>query len=143
MTNALFLLLYMQFSVFSKALFMKIRLILLSLSLCVVGGCAKRADSITPVTIPIAAYSNLDCAQLSQELISESNNAAFLSRKQNEAATGDAIGVFLIGVPTASITGHDREGKLAVSKGKVLSIESAIQAKGCNTPEPSATTVVQ
>ena len=94
-------------------------------------GCAKRPDAIVPVDIPMAAYSNLACPGLAQELAKEQNNLASLSKQQNQAATGDAVGVFLIGVPASSTFGGDKEGQVAVSKGKVNAIESAMKGKGC------------
>ncbi len=79
----------------------------------------------------MAAYSNLDCAALSQELKKEQANLAALSKQQNNAANGDAFGVFLIGVPMSSVTGGDKEGTISVSKGKVLSVQNTMKAKGC------------
>lgn len=103
----------------------------MSASLLAVTSCAKRPDAIVPVDIPMAAYSNLDCAGLSQELLKERSTLASLSKQQNDAATGDAFGVFLIGVPMSSTFGGDKEGQIAVSKGKVTSIESTLKSKGC------------
>lgn len=109
---------------------MKLRIVVLALTLAT-SGCAKRPDAIVPVDIPMAAYSNLDCAGLAQELVNEQNNLAALSKQQNQAATGDAVGVFLIGVPASSTFGGDKEGQVAVSKGKVNALNSSISAKGC------------
>lgn len=36
-----------------------------------------------------------------------------------QAATSDAVGVFFVGVPVGSLTGADKDGQIAVSKGKV------------------------
>ncbi|QFI65240.1 hypothetical protein EKH55_0366 [Sinorhizobium alkalisoli] len=96
-----------------------------------ISSCAKRPDAIVPVDIPMAAYSNQSCAGLAQELLKEQANLAAVSKQQNQAATGDAIGVFLIGVPASSTFGGDKEGQVAVSKGKVNAIESTIKSKGC------------
>jgi len=94
-------------------------------------GCAKRPDAIVPVDIPMAAYTNFGCAGLAQELVKERTTLASLSKQQNQAATGDAVGVFLIGVPASSTFGGDKEGQVAVSKGKVNAIESAMKSKSC------------
>ena len=109
---------------------MKIRLIVLASALALVS-CAKRPDAIVPVDIPMAAYSNQSCEGLAQELLKEQANLAAVSKQQNQAATGDAIGVFLIGVPASSTFGGDKEGQVAVTKGKVNAIESTIKSKGC------------
>jgi hypothetical protein len=105
--------------------------ILAAAALAALSSCAKRPDAIVPVDIPMAAYANQDCSQLAQELIKEQQNLAAVSKAQNDAATGDAFGVFLIGVPMSSTFGGDKEGQVAVNKGKVQAIENALKAKGC------------
>ena len=107
------------------------KLIIAASILAALASCAKRPDAIVPVDIPMAAYSGQSCAQLSRDLIKEQENLAAVSKAQNQAATGDAVGVFLIGVPMSSTVGGDKEGQVAVAKGKVLSIENSIKAKGC------------
>ncbi|GES44791.1 hypothetical protein RsS62_40430 [Rhizobium dioscoreae] len=79
----------------------------------------------------MAAYSNLDCAGLTRELNTEQGKLTALSKDQNNAANGDAFGVFLVGVPMSSVTGGDKEGLISVTKGKVLSIQNTMKAKGC------------
>ncbi|WP_321504027.1 hypothetical protein [Breoghania sp.] len=96
--------------------------------------CAKRPDAIVPVDIPVSAYSNLSCAKLTAELKAEQARLESLKVAQNSAATGDAVGVFLIGVPTSSVFGGDKEGQVAVSKGKVISIRSTMAHKRCVAP---------
>ncbi|MES0130929.1 hypothetical protein [Mesorhizobium sp. M0029] len=43
---------------------------------------------------------------------------AVISNQQNKSATGDALGVFLIGVPIASMSGGDHEAEIAFLKGR-------------------------
>ncbi len=93
--------------------------------------CARRPDAIVPVAIPADVYMAMSCTRLASELVNEQTKLAALSSAQNSAATGDAVGVFLIGVPASSVFGGDQEGNVAVSKGKVLAIESARLAKKC------------
>lgn len=107
------------------------KIILTAAILAAASSCAKRPDAIVPVDIPMAAYGNQDCQQLAQELIKEQQNLAAVSKAQNDAATGDAFGVFLIGVPMSSTFGGDKEGQVAVNKGKVQAIENALKSKGC------------
>ncbi len=109
---------------------MRIRYVVLAAALAA-SSCAKRPDAIVPVEIPMAAYSNQSCQGLALELIKEQKTLASLSKQQHDAATGDAMGVFLIGVPMSSTFGGDKEGQVAVSKGKVTAIESSLKAKGC------------
>jgi hypothetical protein len=93
--------------------------------------CAKRPDAIVPADIPMAAYTGSSCPTLATELVKEQENLAALSKAQNQAATGDAVGVFLIGVPASSTFGGDKEGQVAVSKGKVQAIQNAMRSKNC------------
>lgn len=73
----------------------------------------------------------MDCKTLTAELETERTKLSALSQAQNEAATADAVGVFLVGVPAASLTGNDNEGEIAVSKGKIVAIEANTQRRGC------------
>ena len=107
------------------------RKIIAAFVLLPLAACAKRPDAIVPTEIPMAAYSNLDCGGLSKELQSEQGKLTALSKQQNNAANGDAFGVFLIGVPMSSVTGGNKEGDISVAKGKVLSIQNTMKAKGC------------
>jgi hypothetical protein len=107
------------------------RLFTVGLSALMVASCAKRPDAIAPASIPFEAYTGQSCDELALALIAEKQNLAALSSSQNSAATGDAVGVFLIGVPLSSVSGGDQEGNIAVSKGKVQALEAARLSKSC------------
>jgi hypothetical protein len=49
-----------------------------------------------------------------------------LTRQQNNAATADAVGVFLLLVPAGSVFGGNVEGELAQAKGEVMALERAV-----------------
>ena len=100
---------------------MKKLMILTALCLSVTA-CAKRPDAIAPVGLG-DAYAGTSCSQARADLVSEKANLDALSAAQNQAATGDAIGVFLILVPVSTLTGADKEGEIAASKGKILALE--------------------
>jgi hypothetical protein len=110
---------------------MKWKLSTLAMAAVALSACAKRPDAIAPVAYPIQAYGNSNCQQLASEYATEKKVLAEQSTAQNQAANGDAMGVFLIGVPTSSLTGGDQEGKISVTKGKILAIEAALASKGC------------
>lgn len=88
--------------------------------------CAKRPDAIAPVALG-DAYSGSSCSQARADLLTEKANLEALSAAQNQAATGDAIGVFLVLVPVSTLTGSDKEGEIAASKGKILALERRLQ----------------
>lgn len=106
-------------------------------------GCAKNPESISPMAMPVNAYSGLSCEQLAAEIQRSSYALASVEAQQRQAVTGDAIGVFLIGVPTSSLTGGDKEGLVAQHKGEVIAIQAAQRRQGCPaTPYAAPVTTV-
>ncbi|AKI00950.1 hypothetical protein IMCC20628_02251 [Hoeflea sp. IMCC20628] len=107
------------------------RLAIILTIVLIAAGCAKRPDAIVPTSISSDIYTALDCKQIGDELARETQTLTTLSRAQNDAATGDAFSVFVIGVPLASAAGGNKEGLIAVSKGKVQALEGAKLRKSC------------
>jgi hypothetical protein len=92
-----------------------------------VGACAKSPDAIVPVSMA-GAYDDVSCKKASTILAQERSTLATLSAQQESAVTGDAVGVFLLGVPMSSVSGQDVEGSIAASKGKILALEARLQS---------------
>lgn len=87
--------------------------------------CAAGPESIAPVAME-NAFAATSCRDAANMLNTERPILAALEQRQRNAATGDAIGVFLILVPISSLTGNDVEGEIAASKGKVLALEARL-----------------
>lgn len=104
-------------------------LIAVSAAALSLAACAKSPDSIAPVSMG-NAFAGLPCAQAAADLNAERTTLAALEGKQRGAVAGDAVGVFLIGVPVSSLTGGNVEGQIAASKGKVISLESRMKSCG-------------
>jgi hypothetical protein len=98
-------------------------------ALLIIAGCAKGPDAIAPVSMG-NAFQATSCTQAREMLVIERQKLAGLSASQRGAVAGDAIGVFLIGVPVSSLSGNDMEGDIAASKGKVLALENRLSV-GC------------
>jgi len=94
-------------------------------------GCAKNPDAIVALNMPANAYAGLSCQQLAAEHRRSSDALASVSQQQRQAATGDAVGVFLIGVPVSSLSGGNKEGLVAQHKGEIVAIEGAMRAGNC------------
>lgn len=90
--------------------------------------CAKSPSAIAPVSMG-NAFAGVSCQQASADLAAERQNLTALEDAQRGAVAGDAIGVFLIGVPMSSLSGGDKAGDIAASKGKVLALEARL--RGC------------
>ncbi|TGQ80666.1 hypothetical protein EN850_14255 [Mesorhizobium sp. M8A.F.Ca.ET.207.01.1.1] len=69
-------------------------------------GCATPPEKIAGIP------NSRPCTQADRERL------AVTSNQQSKASTGDALGVFLIGVPVASMSGGDHEAEIAILKGR-------------------------
>jgi len=103
---------------------MKIQLT--ALTAAILAGCAQSPDAIAPIALG-NAYAASPCSSARAMLATETATLTSLSAEQRNAVTGDAIGVALTGIPLSSLTGGDREGKIATSKGKILSLEQRLR----------------
>jgi hypothetical protein len=92
----------------------------------VIAACTSRASSVAPTAIPSANYKGMSCEETKTALDQKTAKQIALSRSQNNAATADAIFVFLTLLPLASIFGGDKEGELAQAKGEVLALQGAV-----------------
>lgn len=104
---------------------------LLIVSLIFVSACAKAPEDIAAVNIDEGQYRSYSCSQLKAKELALKQELENLSAKQNATKKGDAWGVFLIGMPTASMAGNDQETDIAVTKGKIQAVETQKLRKNC------------
>ena len=95
-------------------------------------GCASRPDAIAPADVSATEYQGLNCSQTTSLLSEKRNALTEAERQQNRAATGDALGVFLVLVPLGTVFGEDNEGVVAQYKGEVAALERAL-AMNCTS----------
>lgn len=105
-------------------------------------GCAALPDSIEPSYVSPITYRNLECGQLFDE--SQRLRSAYLvaARKQEDANTGDALGVLLVGLPAASLAGYNVAPDIARLKGEHEALHRVVLEKRClehsdKAPPPS------
>jgi hypothetical protein len=113
------------------------RALLLSLVALALVACANRPESIHPSFVSYEKFVPLDCAALASRISGARAELERVSKMQDEKATGDAVGVFLLGIPFSKLTG-DYEGEVARLKGEVEAIETAQVKNGCELPPPVA-----
>lgn len=94
-------------------------------------GCAKQPDQIAAADIGQNQYRGYSCRQLDDTKLKYDQALQNLSAEQKSAATGDAWGVFLLGLPVSSMSGADKETKIAVTKGHIQSIDREMNRKNC------------
>ncbi len=105
--------------------------VLLIVALAAVTACAKAPSEIAPIAPPADSYSTLDCDALKSERLKVAQNIETLSAAQASAATQDTVGVLLLGLPLASMSGGDKEALLASEKGKLQAIDGQAVRKAC------------
>lgn len=93
-----------------------------------IAACAKSPSSIAPVSMG-NAFAATTCGSAQSTLNAERQRLASLESAQRSAVAGDAVGVFLIGVPVSSLAGGDKAGDIATSKGKIIALENRLA--GC------------
>lgn len=91
--------------------------------------CARNPAAIAPVSMG-GAFNDVSCKRAAQLYQQEAAKVPGLVSRQKQAVAGDAVGVFLIGVPASSLTGGDLEGEISATKGKLVALEARVQACG-------------
>lgn len=96
-----------------------------------VAGCAKRPESIAPAYVSNLPYQNLSCSQIAEEMARVNAAYTLAAQQQNDAATGDAWGVFLIGMPTSTLSGSNVAAQVASLKGQQTALHETAIRKNC------------
>ena len=99
----------------------------------ILSGCAKAPESIAPSYVSEVPYQSYTCLQLGQERARLEQAYTVTAKAQNDARTGDAWGVFLIGMPTSSLSGGNVASEVASLKGQMTAVDKTIITKGCQT----------
>jgi len=86
--------------------------------------CANRPDTIRASYVSHEKFADLDCTQLVGRTTETKLELERVSRMQNDKANGDAVGVFLLGIPFSKLSG-DHEGEIARLKGEVEALDTA------------------
>ena len=103
-----------------------------ALAVTMLGACAKAPDSIAPSYVSEVPYQSYSCKQLGEERARLEQAYATTAKAQEDARTGDAWGVFLIGMPTSSLSGGNVASEVASLKGQMTAVDKTIITKNCN-----------
>lgn len=94
--------------------------------------CAKAPENIAAIEMDTATYQRLSCRSLATEEVKITAELNALSASQKSAASSDALGVFLLGLPLSSMSGNDKEALISVAKGRLDAIDTVQASKGCS-----------
>ena len=96
-----------------------------------VSACAKQPEAVAPAHFDHRPMMQFSCASLRQKEQEGMVAVESFSAKQKAAADNDALGVFLLGLPLASMSGNDPETQLSIAKGQLNAVRLAKAEKGC------------
>ena len=91
----------------------------------ILAACSPLPDAIAPAPMTGLA-DGLSCSVARSRLATERARYAELAQLQRNAATADAIGVFIAFVPFGNLTGGNKEGLIAESKGTIDAYEARL-----------------
>lgn len=94
-------------------------------------GCAKAPSAIGPAYVSEVPYHSYTCKQLGEESQRLDAALSVASQQQENARTGDAWGVFLIGLPTSSMSGDNIAPQIASLKGQQVAVQKTMISKSC------------
>lgn len=99
-------------------------------------GCAKGPERIAPTQVSEAPYLDWTCPRIAEESRRLSDALAAASAKQQKASDDDALGVFLLGLPLASMSGGDVGPDVARLKGETEAVQRAATKNNCGETAP-------
>ena len=92
-------------------------------------GCATRPESIPPSFVSHEKFTGAQCTELKEKLSEANASLKDFSKKQDDKANLDAVGVFFLGIPFSKLSG-DHQADVAKAKGEIEAIETArVKAK--------------
>ena len=103
----------------------------LPLLLSILAGCAQSPEAIEPAYVSPITYSSWSCEQIAAEQARLSVALANASTVQQRARSNDTVGVVLVGLPLASMSGQNVAPQIARYKGEQNALQAAAAGSGC------------
>ena len=104
---------------------------LVAVTVLLLAGCAEAPSAIAPQYVSSVPYLDMTCRQLGDERLRLADRLVAASEQQDNARTDDTIGVLLIGLPTASMSGGDVAPQIALLKGEAQAVRQAEYRNNC------------
>jgi len=102
-------------------------------------GCAVAPEFIPPSYVSPFTYQNWSCEQLAEESHRLVSAYATAAARQQQAHTGDAVGVLLLGLPVSSMSGQNIAPEIGRLKGEHEALARVAIHKGCPMEAPTET----
>lgn len=94
-------------------------------------GCAKAPSAIAPSYVSAVPYESYSCRQLGEERSRLQAAYTVAAKQQEDARTGDVVGVIFLGLPTSTLSGGNIAPQIANLKGQMVAVDQTIIAKNC------------
>lgn len=104
---------------------------LIVLTTLALAACAQSPESIQPAYSSEVPYMGWTCDQLGQESTNLSQALVQASRQQEDARTGDTVGVIFLGLPVSSMSGSNVAPEIARLKGEINAVRRVGIKKNC------------
>jgi len=105
--------------------------------LLALAACAPTPESIAPAYVSELPYRSYTCEQLGEEFERLNQALATASTQQSNARSNDTVGIILIGLPVASMSGQSIAPQIALYKGQIEAVRKASLRNHC--PEMTRT----
>lgn len=103
----------------------------------IASGCAQSPESVQPAYSSEVPYMSWSCEQLGQEGANLSQALAQASKQQEDARTGDTVGVIFLGLPVSSMSGSNVAPEIARLKGEINAVRVVGIKKNCTNLPPA------
>lgn len=113
------------------------RVLLIGLTAVALSGCAQSPESVQPAYASEVPYMTWTCDQLGQEDANLSAALSQASKQQEDARTGDTVGVIFLGLPVSSMSGSNVAPEIARLKGQINAVRTVGIKKNCANLPPA------
>ena len=96
-----------------------------------IAGCAAAPAKVPAAMVSQSQYDGQSCESLAALQTQNEVNLAALTKRQNDTHNRDVVGVLLLGLPTASMSGEDVAKQLGQAKGEQIALADAKKRQGC------------
>jgi hypothetical protein len=113
------------------------RVLMIGLTAVALASCAQSPESVQPAYASEVPYETWTCEQLGQEGANLSAALSQASKQQEDARTGDTVGVIFLGLPVSSMSGSNVAPEIARLKGQINAVRVVGIKKNCTDLPPA------
>lgn len=109
---------------------------IIALVALMLSACAQNPKNIQALYVSELQYQAYSCEQLRETLLNVNTALGNAHYQQGVARGNDALGILVVGLPVASMTGRDQTSQVAYLKGHADAIQRSGEIKKCGSLAP-------